>query len=162
VQKTLLRRKKNILQFHLVSVKGRLNKPPFYFEIMNALALLYVGFGGAFGAMLRYSLVGLIAKMHASDFPFGTIVVNVAGSFLMGVWLAAMTVMPTEKAKDLHLLFAVGALGGFTTFSAFSFDVFSLGEREMYMGMALYIGASVILSLIGLLLGIWLVKIVAA
>lgn len=129
---------------------------------MSALTLIYVGFGGAFGAMLRYSLIGVIARLHSSDFPLGTIAVNVLGSFMMGVWIATMTVMPSAKAKDLHLLFAVGALGGFTTFSAFSFDVFLLGEREMYMQMALYIAASVILSLAALLFGVWLVKVIAA
>ncbi len=129
---------------------------------MNALALLYVGFGGAFGAMMRYTLVDLVARFNTTAFPFGTVAVNVIGCLLMGMWIASMTVFPISKAKDLHLLVAVGALGGFTTFSAFSLDVFLLGERELYAHMALYIGASVICSLMGLLLGMWLVKLVAA
>ena len=130
---------------------------------MNALALLYVGFGGAFGAMLRYALVDLVGRFNGGAFPYGTLAVNVLGCMLMGAWIATMTVMPgAAKAKDLHLLIAVGALGGFTTFSAFSMDVFLLGERELYIHMALYIGASVILSLAGLLAGMWLVKLVAA
>lgn len=129
---------------------------------MNALALIYVGFGGAFGAMLRYALSDLVARINTTPFPYGTLTVNVLGCLLMGMWIAAMTVLPAAKAKDLHLLFAVGALGGFTTFSAFSLDVFLLGERELYIEMALYIAASVILSLVALLFGMWLVKVLAA
>jgi fluoride exporter len=129
---------------------------------MNALALLYVGFGGAFGAMLRYATTDLVARFNSAGFPYGTLVVNVVGCLLMGVWIALMTVMPAAKAKDLHLLFAVGALGGFTTFSAFSLDVFLLGERELYLQMAMYIVGSVILSVMALLAGIWLVRMVAA
>lgn len=129
---------------------------------MNTLALLYVGFGGAFGALMRYVCIGAISRMNLGDFPLGTLVVNVVGCFLLGMWIATLTLIPMAKAKDLHLLFAVGALGGFTTFSAFSMDVFLLGERELYTQMAIYIGGSVILSVAGLLLGIWLVKAVAA
>lgn len=129
---------------------------------MNALALLYVGFGGAFGSMLRYALIQVIARFNETAFPYGTLTVNVVGSLLMGIWLAAITLIPaSQAARDLHLLFAVGVLGGFTTFSSFSMDVFMLGERELYIEMAMYIGVSVILSLMALLLGMWLVKLVA-
>jgi len=128
---------------------------------MNSLALLYVGFGGAFGAIGRYMLTHFIARFNETPFPHGTLAVNVSGSLLMGIWIAAVTIMPPERSKDLHLLFAVGVLGGFTTFSAFSLDVFLLGERELYVEMAMYIAASVILSLAALLLGMWLVKVAA-
>jgi len=128
---------------------------------MNALVLLYVGFGGAFGSMLRYALIDVVKRFNEGPFPLGTLAVNVIGCFLMGIWIASMTVMPSARAKDLHLLFAVGALGGFTTFSAFSLDVFLLGEQELYLSMAVYIASSVILSLAALLLGMWLVRVVA-
>lgn len=129
---------------------------------MNALALIYVGFGGAFGSMMRYAVTDIISRFNVSGFPYGTLAVNVIGCLLMGIWIACMTIIPTAKAKDLHLLFAVGALGGFTTFSAFSLDVFLLGEKEMYLPMAIYIFTSVIMSLAALLFGMWLVKMVAA
>jgi len=134
----------------------------FFRKKMNALALLYVGFGGAFGSIARYALVNLIARFNATPFPYGTVAVNVFGSLLIGIWIASITVMPSARAKDLHLLFAVGVLGGFTTFSGFSLDVFLLGERELYLQMALYIILSVMLSLAALLLGMWLVKLAAA
>lgn len=129
---------------------------------MNALALMYVAFGGAVGSMARYSLVTLINKFNHGDFPYGTFVVNVAGGFLMGVWIATMATMLPAKAKDLHLLFAVGALGGFTTFSAFTIDVFLLMERGM-MGQAfLYAFGSVVVSLAALIIGMWLVRLASA
>ena len=129
---------------------------------MNALALLYVGFGGGFGAVLRYLAVGVVSKYNPSEFPYGTLLVNVLGCLLMGVWIASIAVLTPAKAKDLHLLFAVGALGGFTTFSAFSFDIFVLTERGLYTQAALYVAASVLVSFVALLAGVTLVKLVAA
>lgn len=130
---------------------------------MSALALLYVGFGGAFGSMLRYALVQLVTRTNATAFPFGTLAVNVSGSLLMGVWLASVaTFLPADKARDLHLLVAVGAFGGFTTFSGFSVDVFMLAEQGLYTQMACYIGGSVLLSVAALVLGMLLVQWAAA
>ena len=129
---------------------------------MNTLALIYVGFGGGFGAIMRYLAVAFVSKLNPTEFPYGTLLVNVVGCLLLGVWIASITVLTPAKAKDLHLLFAVGALGGFTTFSAFSFDLFFLAERGMYTQAALYAGASVLLSFVALIAGVMLVKLVAA
>ncbi len=128
---------------------------------MNALALLYVGFGGGFGAVLRYLAVNAVSRLNPTEFPYGTLVVNVLGCLLMGVWIASITVLTPAKAKDLHLLFATGALGGFTTFSAFSFDIFFLTERGLYTQAALYVAASILVSFVALLAGVALVKVVA-
>lgn len=126
---------------------------------MNTLALLYVGFGGAFGSMLRYALIQMIARYNLTTFPIGTVAVNVIGSLLMGVWLAVIaTMLPPDKAKDMHLLIAVGAFGGFTTFSGFSMDVFMMAEQGLYTQVALYICGSVVLSVASLLLGVLLVQ----
>ncbi|MDX2073148.1 MAG: fluoride efflux transporter CrcB [Alphaproteobacteria bacterium] len=129
---------------------------------MNALALIYVGFGGGFGAILRYLAIDVVSRLNPTEFPYGTMAVNVLGCLLMGAWIASMTVLTPAKAKDLHLLFATGALGGFTTFSAFSFDIFFLAERGLYGQAALYVAGSVLLSFVGLLAGVMLVKLVAA
>lgn len=129
---------------------------------MNALALLYVGFGGGFGAMMRYLAISAVARLNPGEFPLGTLLVNVAGCLLMGVWIASIAVLTPAKAKDLHLLFATGALGGFTTFSAFSFDLFFLTERGLYTQAALYVVGSVLISFVALLAGIMLVKLAAA
>ena len=130
---------------------------------MNALALLYVALGGAVGASLRYALTDLIARYNSSGFPWGTVSVNILGSLLMGMWVAAVLASPVlERAKDLHLLLAVGLLGGFTTFSAFSLDVFLLAEKQLYSQLLLYILGSVLLSVLALVAGMWLLKSVAS
>jgi CrcB protein len=129
---------------------------------MNALALVYVGFGGGFGAILRYLAIGAVSKHNPSEFPYGTLLVNVLGCLLMGIWIASIAVLTPAKAKDLHLLFATGVLGGFTTFSAFSFDIFFLTERGLYTQAALYVAASVLVSFVALIAGVALVKLVAA
>jgi CrcB protein len=126
---------------------------------MNSLALIYVACGGAFGSMLRYVASDALARFNNTSFPYGTLSVNILGSLLMGAWIAAVLVMPTlAKAKDLHLLIAVGVLGGFTTFSTFSLEMFLLAERGLYAQAIFYVAASVLLSFAALLFGIVLVK----
>lgn len=125
---------------------------------MNALALMYVGMGGAVGAMGRYAMMGLMARFTVSSFPIGTLAVNVLGALLLGAWIATMAALLPAKAKDLHLLFAVGALGGFTTFSAFSLDLFLLLERGLLAQAVVYSLGSVVLSVAALLAGMWLVR----
>lgn len=128
---------------------------------MNMLSLMYVAFGGAFGSMARYVVMSLVGRTVPGTFPFGTFTVNIAGSFIMGVWIAVMATMMPSRAKDLHLLFAVGVLGGFTTFSTFSLDIFFLFERGEMINAALYILGSIILSVLALVAGMWLIRLAA-
>lgn len=101
--------------------------------------LLHVALGGAIGASLRYLVVTSVA------FPFGTMVVNVVGSFIMGVAL----VMMVEKGLDRWVPFVmVGVLGGFTTFSAFSLDALRLFEAGRGVAALGYVAASVSLSIL--------------
>ncbi len=126
------------------------------------LSLMYVAIGGAVGSMCRYALmtaVGHYTKL--ADFPYGTFAVNVLGGFLMGLWIAVMATLLPAKAKDLHLLVAVGLLGGFTTFSAFSMDTFLLFERGLLLQVLLYIVGSVVLSVLGLVAGMWCIRLLA-
>lgn len=127
---------------------------------MNALTLMYVGVGGAVGAMARYVVSVLVAQKMASPFPWATFSVNIVGAFLMGVWIAAMASMMPSRAKDLHLLFAVGALGGFTTFSAFTMDLFILIQKGLLTQAALYAFGSVLMSLAALIAGMWAASLV--
>ena len=116
---------------------------------MRAMTIFYVALGGAFGAALRY-LTSLVVA-----FPFGTLAVNVVGSFAMGLAF----VLIAQKGLDRVVLFAMtGVLGGFTTFSAFSLDAFRLYERGDVGSAALYVVGSVILSLLGLVAGIALAR----
>ena len=112
------------------------------------LAMLgYVALGGACGSVLRV-LVGLVVP-----FPFGTLTVNVLGSFLIGVvWASGV-----DKAPSMHPFLMLGILGGFTTFSTFSLDVLRLVEASQYGMSLIYVLASVLLSLAACVLGAFLV-----
>jgi CrcB protein len=119
--------------------------------------VLMVAAGGALGATARYA-TGLVAtRLFGHGFPWGTMIVNVLGSFLMGVligWLLA------RAAGDqlVRLFLATGVLGGFTTFSAFSLDAVTLWERGETGAAAAYVTASVGLSLAALFAGLWMIR----
>jgi len=121
-------------------------------------AMLLVGAGGAIGAMLRYGVSTIVGKLWPSDFPVATLVINIAGSLVMGLlvgWLARA--MPAWAA-EARLFVAVGVLGGFTTFSAFSLEAILLLERGAPVQAALYVLLSVALCLAGLYLGLLMTR----
>jgi CrcB protein len=114
--------------------------------------LLLVMIGGAVGAGLRYEVGRLTLRMLGPAFPWGTLAVNLAGGLLLGL-LAGAIYGEGAAERPVWLLLAVGLLGGFTTFSAFSFDLFAMIERGQ-AGIALaYAAASVLGALILLYLG---------
>lgn len=119
------------------------------------MTFLQVALGGAIGAMLRFG-VGLGALRFASPgFPVGVLLVNVLGSFLMGVF--AMYSFH-RGVQYLNPFVMTGLLGGFTTFSAFSLEAFTLYERGQVAAAGLYVGLSVVLSLGALVLGVWVAR----
>lgn len=106
------------------------------------MPLVYVALGGALGAMLRYGVGQAVA------FPFGTLAVNVVGSFVMG--LAFVWLLDHPRA-DLHgPLIMTGALGAFTTFSAFSLDVLRLYEAGRLAAAGGYVAVTVLMSIAAL------------
>lgn len=118
-----------------------------------------VALGGALGAVGRY-LTGLGAvRVMGHGFPWGTLAVNVAGSFLMGV--LAVTLAHLGGLRFAPLLMT-GLLGGFTTFSAFSLDAVTLWERGQAGLAAGYVAGSVVLSLGGLCAGLLIARGIAA
>ena len=119
------------------------------------MTFLQVGLGGAIGSMLRFGVGLALAPQAGGGFPLGMLPVNVVGSFLMG-----MVVVYTFNKDVTHLnpLLMAGVLGGFTTFSAFSLEAFTLYERGAVGTAALYVVASVSLSILGLVLGVWLAR----
>jgi len=119
------------------------------------LQFALVGLGGAFGAMGRYGVSILAARQFGVGFPWGTLSVNILGSFLMGL-LMALLAARAGLGEGPRLLLATGVLGGFTTFSAFSLEAVALFEREAHSAAALYVGASVVLAIAGLMLGLFL------
>ena len=117
---------------------------------MSGQAIIWVALGGALGAVGRY-LVGLSLKT-ASGFPWATMSVNILGSLLMGLvigWLSRQN----GGSDALRLFVAVGILGGFTTFSAFSMDLFTLLERRDIAATMLYLGGSLLGGLVAFIIG---------
>lgn len=114
---------------------------------------LAVAAGGAVGSLGRYLFVGGSARWLGVGFPWGTLGVNVLGSLLMGAaagWFAIRASLPPE----LQAFVTVGMLGGFTTFSAFSWDMVHLYERGQVVLAFVYGAASFGLSLGALILGL--------
>ena len=123
--------------------------------------LLYVGAGGALGAMARFLMAGWVQRAAGGAFPWGTLSVNVAGAFAMGV-VVALAMKAASFPADLRVFLTSGVLGGFTTFSAFSVETALMIEKGDFLNATLYIAASVILTVLFLFCGLWLVRRIAA
>lgn len=118
---------------------------------------LFVAAGGAIDSGARY-LTGIgAARLFGFGFPYGTLIVNVLGCLIMGLLIGAMA-FRWSVGNDLRAFLTVGILGGFTTFSAFSADLMLLMERHDYTAAAIYLTASVGLSLAAVFLGVALVR----
>ncbi|MDT8854441.1 fluoride efflux transporter CrcB [Paracoccaceae bacterium Fryx2] len=113
--------------------------------------LTHVALGGAIGASLRYLANVAVMRSFGPGFPLATVLVNVAGSFLMGVLVVALA----HKGGMRFAPFLItGILGGFTTFSAFSLDALTLWERGQPGLAAGYVVGSVVLSLAAIVAGV--------
>ena len=119
--------------------------------------ILMVAMGGAVGSSFRY-LVGVAAmRFLGMGFPWGTMIVNIAGSFIMGV-LIALLALRFSVGNEVRAFLAIGVLGGFTTFSSFALDVVSLYEKKQYFASMGYMSISVIGSILALFLGLFVVR----
>ncbi len=120
--------------------------------------LVQVALGGAVGAVARYGTTHAFARVLGADFPYGTAFVNIFGSFLMGV----LFVVLDQRGLMQHApLLLAGVLGGFTTFSAFSLEAFTLWENGGVLLAAVYVLGSVALSILALALGVMTMRAVA-
>ncbi len=119
--------------------------------------VLAIGAGGAIGAVLRYGVGLLVGKAADTGFPWGTLGVNVLGSFVMGALVTYMA-LHWNPSQEVRAFLTIGLLGGFTTFSTFSLDVVTLWDRGAIFEMAAYSVASLVLSIGALILGMILVK----
>lgn len=113
--------------------------------------VLQVALGGAIGASLRYLTNVGVMRLVGPGFPWGTVVANVVGSFVMGV---IVVVLANTDQNKLAPLLMTGLLGGFTTFSAFSLDAVTLFERGAILPAASYVLVSVVVSIIALTMGL--------
>jgi CrcB protein len=114
---------------------------------------LIVFLGAGIGGALRHGVNVGAARLFGYGFPFGTLIVNVAGSFLMGL-LAGYFLFRPGIGQHMRLFLATGVLGGFTTFSAFSLDTALLIERHAFAMAAAYVAGSVAASLSALFFGL--------
>ena len=119
------------------------------------LTYFWIGLGGAIGSMARYGLGGLVSHKFGETFPFGTLAVNIAGSFIIG-FLGALAssegrLAPSSRVFATRFLMT-GVCGGFTTFSSFSLQTFNLlRDREW-----LYAGGNILLSVSLCMVAVWL------
>lgn len=114
---------------------------------------LYVGIGGAAGALLRHAAGQALGPPQPGAFPWHTFAVNVAGSLVLGV---VMAMVPADDPRHLRALLAVGFCGGLTTFSTFGYETVGLLEARAY-GVALaYAGGSFAIALLAVVVGTWI------
>ena len=121
---------------------------------------LWIGLGGALGAMVRHLMNMWIARLAGGDFPWHTMVINITGSFAMGLLISLMA-LRWNVGNDLRAFLTTGVLGGYTTFSAFSLDFAVLVERKAYTLAGAYALGSVAISLIAIFVGMALARALA-
>lgn len=109
------------------------------------LNILYIGLGGFIGAVSRYLLSRYISNLLPS-FPFGTLTVNVLGSFILGFIMYSITA-GRNISPELREFITIGIIGGFTTMSAFAYESFRLAELNQFMLFALNIALNIILGI---------------
>ncbi len=122
--------------------------------------LLLVAAGGAIGASLRHLVNVASLRVWGPSFPWGTLIVNIAGCFAMGV-LVEVLARRFNASNELRLFMATGILGGFTTFSAFSLDVAVLWEKGASTAALAYVLASVLGATLAVFAGLWLARAIA-
>lgn len=116
------------------------------------MTYLWIALGAVVGASARYFLSGFIAKVFPSSFPYGTLIINVTGSLLLGFFLVWTSERVLIDAR-WRLLIAIGFCGSYTTFSSYAFETFALVEQGQWLLMGLNVIASNLLCLASVLAG---------
>jgi len=122
---------------------------------------LIVFLGAGIGGAMRHGANVVALRLIGAGFPWGTLAVNIAGSFVMGL-VAEYFALKSGLPQQWRLFLATGVLGGFTTFSAFSLEVALLYERGEVMAAGLYVLGSVALAVIGLFAGLYVIRALVA
>jgi CrcB protein len=115
---------------------------------------LMIGIGGFLGANARYVVGGWLTHLWGAQFPWGTFVINISGSFLLGLLMASLNARPLASPQ-YRLFFAVGFLGAYTTFSTFSYETLRLAQDQSMIAALLNITGSVVLGLVGVSFGVF-------
>jgi len=121
--------------------------------------VIAIALGGAIGAIGRHFVSAAMILIMGHGFPWGTLTVNIVGSFIMGALIETMALVWSPSA-ELRALVTVGMLGAFTTFSTFSLDAATLYERGATVQLASYIVASVCASIVALFVGLRLMRLI--
>lgn len=124
--------------------------------------VLLVGIGGALGSIARYGSGVLVGCIWPTTFPLATMLVNIIGSLIMGLFIGWLARTTPDWQADARLFVAVGVLGGFTTLSSFSLDTVVLLERGEIGQAALYVLGSVLISIAALFIGLLVMRMGAA
>ena len=114
---------------------------------------LYIGIGGCLGANARYWLGGWLNGRWGATFPYATFVVNITGSFLLGLFVTLITERYIVSHPNLRLLIAIGFIGSYTTFSTFEYETFALAETGSYFQALLNVGLSLFVGFVAVWLG---------
>lgn len=117
------------------------------------MQVLWIGLGGFLGANARYFVQRWAANLWGADFPYGTMIANVTGSFIIAFFLTLATGR-LSVSPELRLFVAVGFLGGFTTFSSFSLETFNLATQTGFSAAIWYFLGNTVLGLVGVVLGV--------
>jgi CrcB protein len=123
--------------------------------------LAAIAAGGALGSVARYATLIGVGRIVGVGFPYGVLVVNIVGGFIIGA-LVELMALAWSPGETMRAFLVVGVLGGYTTFSAFSLDAWLLLEKGLYGPAIVYILASVILSIGALVTGLTLTRMALA
>jgi fluoride exporter len=124
---------------------------------MNPQFILAVAIGGAMGSVARYLVAIGVGRAFGTKFPWGTLIINVTGSFLIGAF-TGLFALKWDLPQAMRIFLTVGICGGYTTFSTFSLDAFYLMERGELIAAGSYIIASVVLSIAALVAAMQLIR----
>ena len=122
---------------------------------MNSYVIVFLGSG--LGGMVRHAANVWLPRMFGTAFPYHTLIVNIVGSLVMGL-LAGYFALKTDPGQDWRLFLTTGIMGGFTTFSAFSLDTVLLYQRGELALAAVYVLASVGVSIAALFAGLSIMR----
>lgn len=121
---------------------------------MNGSAIFAVFLGGGIGAVMRYAIATAFVQRLGPGFPVATLVINIAGSLCIGFVIEFANLRAVAVSPLWRTFLAVGILGGFTTFSTFSYDTITLAGEGALGSMFLYVGASLIGGVLAAVLGV--------
>lgn len=126
---------------------------------MNPQLLVFIGLGGAIGAVGRFLLISAVGHYTHTGFPWGTLTVNVVGALALGAVLE-LSALAWSPTPEIRAMLVVGVMGAFTTFSAFSMDLYYLLDRGQIVSAGAYAVASVLVCLVAFWAGLSLMRVV--